>query len=210
MDSTLPLAFGTNTKGAWRDNEPHDVPPGWSGRPEAGDAQFWANSIKPFAGELPLACQAQQVVGASEDGAVSVGLTYNGFLHRLRQSAIATPAATILLWEGYGRGAVVGTGISNPRLDCSPTSMCLFGSAIKIRADLPSDLGASNTIWVHGKGANFLFLDGHAAWRRLGAKAGVGKNDRRKDPFMTYDKNGVPRAFWYERKGHIIELFTPR
>ncbi|HET6643970.1 MAG TPA: hypothetical protein VFG65_00560 [Fimbriimonadales bacterium] len=139
---------------------------------------------------------------------VDVSYTYNGYLNGYPITQIPSLASTVAVWEGMGKAVSRGNP-ANPRLICpDPASPCVFQpqGGPKSAFDIPK-----GTMWVHGRGANFLLGDGHAQWRRLGPKEGKPTNPRI-DPFMVYDRKGVALEAWTDDgtgTGKAL-LFMPR
>lgn len=154
------------------------------------DRAFWANALN--IDPENLACPIL---------AAPLAYAYNGYLHALPKSAAANPKMLVLLWEGFGKDP---RNVSSPRLDCGdvqdPCSVTV--ESVSTIAEPPP-----RSTWMHGRGANFLFLDGHAAWRRLGDGAGK-PTDPSVDPFHEYDRSGRVNRFWLDKDGKA-PLFKP-
>jgi len=148
------------------------------------DRTFWANAIEVDA--ETLSCPAI-------DG---FPFNYNGYLHAVPLGRIARPNATIAVWEASGKH---GNSQALPRLDCTTTARpCGYFEGTPTIADAPE-----GSVWTHGRGANFLLLDGHAKWRRLGEDAGV-PTDKAIDPFHIYDRAGRVDKFWLDDDGKAV------
>ncbi len=148
------------------------------------DRAFWANSIEIDAASL--SCPA--ILGFP--------FNYNGYLHAVSLRTLARPDETIAVWEGSGKR---GNPRSLPGLDCSTTDApCGYFEGTPTITEIPE-----GSVWTHGRGANFLLLDGHAEWRRLGQTAGVPTNSAT-DPFHVYDRSGRVDKFWLDDKGQAM------
>lgn len=152
------------------------------------DSTFWANAIDIETATLE--CPAIE----------GFPFNYNGYLHGVSTRQIVRPSEVIAVWEGSGKA---GTARSLPLLDCSTTETpCGYFEGTPTITTSPK-----GTVWTHGRGANFLFLDGHAKWRRLGQTAEIPTNNNY-DPFHIYDNAGNVDKLWVDEKGHAI-LFKP-
>lgn len=160
--------------------------------PASGINSFWANAIRRYAPDSTY--YICPIAEADASTAPALSYAYNGYLHQYPASEVADPPSAILLWEGFGKLPNYSDWFSNPSLACGPVSEpCIFntGSDPKGIYIMPQ----ANTMWVHGRGANFLLADGHAQWRRLGPKAGKPTN-RYRDPVAVYDRKGIPQEVW--------------
>lgn len=154
-----------------------------------GDFGFWANSI-----DVDIERVRCQTIDAP------LAYAYNGYMHALPKSKVLNPKTLIAVWGGLGQRP---TAISSPQLDCgSLAEPCGYFDGVESIAIAPT-----TSVWTHGRGANFLFLDGHAAWRRLGRRSGI-DTDKQSDPFRTYDQAGRVDGFWLREDGKT-ELFRP-
>jgi len=153
------------------------------------DSVYWANAIGIDLEELSC-----PIVDDTSTYA------YNGYLHAFSVDDVRDKGVTIGFWEGFGKNP---RNVSLPRLDCGEIDTpCHFGQQTSTLTDTPA-----HDVWVHGRGANFLFLDGHAAWRRLGETSGAPTNPAI-DPFHEYDRSGRVDRFWLDDSGRA-PLFKP-
>jgi prepilin-type processing-associated H-X9-DG protein len=180
---TFPLSMPADTNGYYPDREA-TVPANAD-----VDRVFWANAVEV---NESLTCP---ILSAP------LAYAYNGYLHALDLSSLTRPKQAILLWEGFGKRP---KNVSSPRLDCGTMlEPCVFTNLqLDTIAEVPS-----TSAWTHGRGANFLFVDGHASWRRLGERAGVPTNPK-SDPFHEYDRAGRVDRFWLDDDGRA-PLFRP-
>jgi prepilin-type processing-associated H-X9-DG protein len=154
------------------------------------DSVYWANAMM-----VDIESFRCSVV----DGGITY--SYNGYLHSYDISDISDNSTTILFWEGLGESS---RNFAIPRLDCTdPFLPCNYDDVSLDTLGAPPE----GSVWTHGRGANFLFLDGHAAWRRLGEKAGV-PTDPNVDPFHQYDRSGRADKLWLDESGRA-PLFKP-
>jgi prepilin-type processing-associated H-X9-DG protein len=148
------------------------------------DRVFWANAIEIEADSL--SCPAVE----------GFPFNYNGYLQAVSLSRIKRLNETITVWEGSGKA---GSRQSLPRIDCTTTNdPCGYFESSPTIAEVPA-----GSVWTHGRGANFLLLDGHATWRRLGQNAGV-PTDKEIDPFRLYDSAGRVDGFWLDDDGKAV------
>ena len=233
-DEFYPLSFDLSAPGAptnlWQFG--HLVPPDWSPTQGAQVGHFrgvssmthWNNTLQPYIKNYQIfACPSGALVPfagllADYNNPVKpphpVSYTMNGLLHAYSQAGILVPASLPLLWEGRGKAQSHGVIVSQPVLQCSPSDArpCRYLSCTYGAVPDPYPRGVmfvlSGTIWIHHRGAVFIFADGHAKWRRLGLGTGPGNlNDFRTDPFALYDEQGFPTHFWWD--GCNPWLFRP-
>ena len=177
--ATMPLSMPVRT-GRWQPNA----------EATAEDSIYWANSIN--ADRDDFACPILDNPSA---------FAYNGYLHALPTSKTKNPKSTITIWEGFGKNP---RNVSLPRLDCGEVAMPCGYDVENIRTIAEAPEGPA---WTHGRGANFLFLDGHASWRRLGERDGT-PTDPKVDPFHKYARSGHVDRFWLDDAGRA-PLFKP-
>ena len=178
-DNVLPFSMPSEN-GHWETNR----------EATGADLEFWSNAID---------VEQDDLVCPVMDSASSY--SYNGYLHAFSMDKVSNKGTAISVWEAYGKQA---RDLSLPRLDCGdvadPCNVNVF--AIRTIADVPKD-----SVWTHGRGANFLYLDGHAEWRRLGGRAGR-PTDPTEDPYHQYDKSGRVDKLWLDENGRA-PLFKP-
>lgn len=170
-DNTYPLSMMAKG-GVWQPTAAASVP-----AVRGEDMGFWANAIEVDTERL--ACEVANA---------PIGYAYNGYCHALNRDEVGNTSRLITVWEGFGND---GLGLPSPALDCGLVAdPCGFAAGSSVIGKAPE-----GSVWTHGRGANFLFADGHAAWRRLGDRAGR-PTDPQLDPFKVYDRSGRPDEFW--------------
>jgi prepilin-type N-terminal cleavage/methylation domain-containing protein/prepilin-type processing-associated H-X9-DG protein len=167
--------------------------------------------------------------------------TYNGLLHQFPVGGVVQTAQVPMVWEGTGLEAKKGYFVSNPTLRCDTTTgtatsipECIYKPYRRTVNTFPyagtrdnSGTGGRGAffgtqpngteMWVHTKGVNVGYADGHVKWKRLGGainpdyKAGtVGPYpDPYVDPFATYSPRGQWWFFYTDVAGAHPCLFRP-
>jgi prepilin-type N-terminal cleavage/methylation domain-containing protein len=143
-----------------------------------------------------------------------ISYQFNGLLGSLYLSEVHHQSEVPMVWEGPENRRFLGSNINNP------------GVNLWIVTDVPSEesgwpfrlkdcnTGLSGTIltsWntvtridIHHGGQNWVYVDGHVKWRKLGGK---GKTDPWQDPFI-YNEDGSIRVEWQDECGRSW-LFRP-
>jgi prepilin-type N-terminal cleavage/methylation domain-containing protein/prepilin-type processing-associated H-X9-DG protein len=228
-DELMPRAFGKRElnaadNGAWGYNYFHHAPLGWSSAfgpiNRAMSAGSWANVLIPYIKNLDIyGCPSgsdltlydSSVYAAQVSQPIAGTYTYNGLLHTYPQAGIINPTEVPMLWEGMGKVKVKGAVFANPSPTCDdPTAPCVYqpasGSCDASKNGQTSALYLSEgTAWVHNNGSNFVFTDGHAKYRKLGAQYSATAEEAQSnpkptdchvDPSLGYDATGFPWWFW--------------
>ena len=152
------------------------------------DSIFWANATGANISDLECPSAGKNAYA------------FNGYMHALPDSSISNLKTSVLVWEGFGKNP---KRRSSPRLDCGIIAdPCGYFANSPTIAEAPK-----RSVWTHGRGANFLYVDGHAAWRRLGKDAGESTDDRI-DPFEQYDRSGHVENFWIDGNDRV-PIFKP-
>lgn len=222
-DDRFPLSFGTDGE----TNLPrwdfyHRVPQDWdanapfndSGR-QAEDAQFWANSIMPYAKSLEIFSQVgvpkTQNAGIYTNAVrarAQIGVTYNGLLHGWSGTSIAEPSKLPLVWAGMMKQNRDGASRSNPTLLCdAPTpGPCIFNPGSQ---PMVGNSGTTYgyvwwsfatpapyfTTWIYGRGMVFANADSSARFRTLEAAVYPDSSmNVNTNPFSQFDANGIGGA----------------
>jgi len=222
----------------WLWNYWHAVPEDWRGdicvaNPNdnfrcTSYRSFWANAVSPYMKNLGIwACPSgspsklfsDAIYAGARKPWAKVSYTYNGLLMQYPQAGIVAPADLTLLWEGRGKAQKEGAALTQPALICSDpadpscrykpsNNGCQTGNGAR-----SAWFGHDGTQWVHNGGANFVFTDGHAKWRRLGAVYSDAEPNSRpatdwsQDPYTHYDGRGFPYYAWTD--GCHLWLFRP-
>ncbi|MBC8140286.1 MAG: prepilin-type N-terminal cleavage/methylation domain-containing protein [Armatimonadetes bacterium] len=236
-DETYPAAFAMRTvPPTHRWQFYHAVPPAW--RPGstagyiAGNEMMWANSLQPYLKSYGIyACPTNVDVDITGGSAatpapgpqpIPVGVSYNGLLHNYQVAGVKSPATTPMLWEGVGQDAAVGLVINNPVLVCADDAdlSCSYipnptpGTASPTCADANNGtsstmFGFASSFWLHQKGTNWLYADGHVKWRPVGRQTGTGNfTSPYVDPYADYSEKGHPLTSYNEDGCHAC-LFRP-
>jgi len=217
-DETWALAMGKRESGAWFSTSYAQVPPGWrsgtSATLKAHSEVFWVNSLQPYMKSYQLLrCPSASQVDLLNNETPIAGLkpiattyAYNGLLHQYNNAGVSAPASVPVIWEGTGKAAVLGLNSSNPTLNCdapestggpctykpgSDDGVCQTGNGAK-----GYFFGTEGSAWVHTKGMNFIFSDGHAKYRNLGMVQAPGDTDGNVDPMTGYDSAGNSTSYW--------------
>jgi prepilin-type N-terminal cleavage/methylation domain-containing protein len=188
-----PPGSASETAGLWDWNYVHVVPWNWPRGSGITDPAYvnapyvWANTVFPYMKNYGvLACPSAQPIADPwtqfsysnvNTAPANCSYTYNGLLNTYNQAGITSPADVPLVWEGDGKAAEEGAFLSNPDLYCpDPTSSCTY---------IPASPGCSSGLtngsedggfftdgsaWIHDKGENFTYTDGHAKFHIVGAQ----------------------------------------
>jgi prepilin-type N-terminal cleavage/methylation domain-containing protein/prepilin-type processing-associated H-X9-DG protein len=133
-----------------------------------------------------------------------ISYQFNGLLGALSMSDIHHPASIPMLWEGPdGNYRWEGSGINNPSLDnTKPPSASLWpfrlatcDTSNPIAAALYVSGPAPYRPRIHFGGQNWLYVDGHAKFKKLGGTTRTTNPDE--DPF-TYNADGSIAQLWAE------------
>jgi len=180
-DNSEQLPFGSgfdSATNAWRWTATVQVPAGWRRSTtevrNREDSLAWANSVQPYFKDWSLLESPDLPkfkVGDKSDYNnpkfpwKNVSFAYNGNLHSLSMSAVASPSKLTLLWHGYGRASKEGAAMASPMLSCGdPSVTCRYASGKQ-----PSDMlfQPEASMWVYGKEAYFVSVDGTVTTRKL-------------------------------------------
>ena len=118
----------------------------------------------------------------------NTNLTMNGLLSSWSTTAVADVARLPLVWQGEFKMNVEGYGDVNPAMRCNSTvggQPCIFNASAPPQANATLSSGRSdavwgaylasaNTVWVHGKGLNFIATDSSARFRTLNPSGAAG------------------------------------
>ena len=137
----------------------------------------------------------------------------NGELSEYAASSIASPANLIAFWQGVGPWVVPGLGGATPVLYCPhPDEACRYEPTPTdhqfVRNGQADTIFWYGTVWVHGRGLNVAFADGHVKWRPVGANL-HGPSDYRTDPFTSYADDGTPGGALFDDAFFHTVLFRP-
>jgi prepilin-type N-terminal cleavage/methylation domain-containing protein/prepilin-type processing-associated H-X9-DG protein len=133
-----------------------------------------------------------------------ISYQFNGLLGALSITDVRYPASVPLVWEGPdGAFRWQGSGINNPQVDNRslpktalwPYRAATCDPANPIAVGLYVSGPAPYRPRIHFGGQNWLYVDGHAKFKKLGGK-GNG-TDPDEDPF-TYNADGSISQVWSE------------
>lgn len=132
-DDVWPLSMGWDSvNGDFRADEYHRVPHDWDNTAPFNDpvyrsdqAQFWANSMQPYAKNVQLLEQSGLpetrsaiAYNALNKQPAKISQTYNGMLHAWSGTAIAEPSKLPVVWAGFMKQNRLGVARSSPTLAC--------------------------------------------------------------------------------------------
>lgn len=224
FDETFPLGWGF--EGRWYYGYIFTTPFDWRPPESAYELrkQYFGHTIQPYMKNWGIyACPSgkeYRVGGIDNDYRnprkpwVNISYTLNGLLHTYPYAKIRRAAKVPLLWEGWGKVQVAGFGGANPQMICSDRRYpCVFNSSCLNRGENYYPRGQMYvlefpppTMWIHSRGMLWVFADGSAKWRRVGATT---PSDPNVDPFYDYDNQGRPvRYYWSDWCGNPW-LFRP-
>jgi len=212
-DELFPLSTAY-VDGAWLHNFTMVVPPTWSSQqthPAVRGSHFiWANSLQPYVKNYDvLGCpssstrnlpQARFTYSAPLAKPVKVSYSYNGLLNSYPAAGINTPSQLPLLWEREGKNSPLGGTIGQPSMDCrNPNAECVYNTSctLDVNGGKGYLYGPVASQWVHQKGQNMTFADGHVKYRVLGMQLAPQSTDPNVDPNTGYNESGVPTSFWW-------------
>jgi len=167
---------------------------------------YWSNSIQPYVKNwdmnvCPSAPDDSTDFGVTRAQARGVGLTYtmNGYLNAWALAGSPAPADVIVFSSGMGKMTMPGFGNVFPIPTGSPNGApagCGFTYGPADPAWRFSRTGTDqcafsfnfrHTWWVHGRGENFTYLDGHAKYV---------PSPSNRSPWAAVDANGLPQSLW--------------
>lgn len=234
-DDTFPMGFGQASisgRKRWLWNFTQYAPANWPSG--AGDDQYygyrsessqvaWANAVYPYLKNKEVYASpgtpqdkndgASKATPSTTVPAAWVTYTYNGLLQSLSATAIANPSKLPLLWNGRGKVQNYGSSLTNPALQCGmPDEPCRWvpsrdGCAQNRNGELSAMFVLSGTIWVYSKGANVVYADTSAKFRKLGQTLLPRHTDWKVDPYTGYNTQGFPGYYWWD--GCHAWLFRP-
>lgn len=214
-DDLYPIMLIPNASGNWQFNLTPTVPAEWLYTTQSiiGRHQvYWANSTRPYIKSDQM--YSHPSGRDSTDSAATstgidptkMGLSINGLLSTYTQTAMDSPSAVTLLWNGQGKTNRVGRSFAIPTLRCSASMLetCRFnpsgypdssngnGNAFASAWFVPPGL---DTHWAYTQGVVTVRSDTSAKFIRIGREGGGTGFNNLVDPFASYDANG--RALTY-------------
>jgi len=226
-DEKNALGWGNDPAVGYATTFNHQVPNNWRAstlgtfRPNIASQQ-WANTLQPYNKNYKVyfcpSTSPVEIVAAGEYTNPAnpvpwekVSYTYNGLLSNYSLAGVAAPSTLIMFWEGRGAAAVKGFALTNPGMSCpDPNLACSYvpqtaNGCAGGNGGSSFEFQTSGRMGFHKGGSNFLYVDGHAKWRRQANPGQVG--DYRYDPYAQYDANGFPLSYWYD--GCHAWMFRP-
>lgn len=193
-DETMPLEDGKN--GVF--NTISTMPPTARAGSTASRDSVWTNSLQPYVkswnvfacpscpditAQTPLAPGAAILPGAPK---VLISYTYNGIVSNTSLAAFQNSAACVLTWEGLGKAALQNYALVSPALPNGSPS--IPHESFPPSRNSPGFVWLTNpnpspTYFVHGRGLNYLFVDGHVKYQPM-------STDRFTSPFSVLTPNG--------------------
>lgn len=170
----------------------------------AEEALAWPNATQPYRknyGVLEFAGQPEVIPpGTASDlrNAPTTTLTFNGALHQLSTTQIASPSNYVLLWPGAGASRFRGIAYTNPYLYCT-AQPCAYPNAhliIVVFREQQNVLTPGRSQWAYGQGMTVAMADGSVKWRNWG---GEGHRPEREltEPYVNYRSEGRPWGTFY-------------
>jgi len=223
-DDLFPNAMSTRTDGTFRWSTLHPTPHNWKldGTWDAASQEqartYWSNATQPYVKNWELLDDSgfPRTVNSADAAdfanplaapkAKNVLFTYNGLLHNVSSTEIASPSKLPLFWLGNGKSPLAGRAIHNPTLVCNGTTgnPCRFNpSAVPMTGATAGytwfwATGASG--YVFGQGMNYSFSDSSAKFRNIGRVTGASPAEPNRDynnsPFAHILTGGIPSTMW--------------
>ncbi|MBC8102122.1 MAG: prepilin-type N-terminal cleavage/methylation domain-containing protein [Cytophagales bacterium] len=234
-DETFPLAIGI--QGAnWNHLAYYFAPPDWStsisAAAAARSASVWPNSVETYVKsdgvhDCPSADYTDyyEIVGlpkstmAPGKRTYRIAQVYNGLLNMANPSIIKNPAIIPALWEGYGKSAEEGFSQVNPVLRCTEASAangtCVFvprktGCSPTVNGETSTWFGFDQPAWVHGKGMNISYADGHVKWLNMSSGPSPATIAQVANyPFSIIDASGFPQGMYGDQNSCHRYWFSP-
>jgi prepilin-type N-terminal cleavage/methylation domain-containing protein/prepilin-type processing-associated H-X9-DG protein len=157
---------------------------------------LWATALQPYiknSGVFPCPSSGEnyEYSGVTLDDAYGYRFTnlINGYLNGWPQAGTQSPADVIAFSEMLGKYAIVGWQLAFPLpLTSGAADMPTFnpgstGNCGNAAGAYRWTLNGRRTFWIHGRGQNYTYMDGHVKWQ-----ATPGNNS----PYATLDAQGMP------------------
>lgn len=206
-DETFPINDGNNSAPAW-----YTQPADSRGTATTARLGVWTTTLQPYIKnwrvfQCPSTSLDLSVLSAALNaGAPEIPISYtpNGLLGNTNTATVQSVASCIMVWEGTGKSAMrnytIATPTFNPSTPARPPHPSYTGASGTCAFYVPS--GTLPSYWVHGNGANYLFVDGHVKFRQVGG-------DPNTSPFTSVDSNGVPGGYVWVNGAGCAWLFRP-
>lgn len=202
-DELFPMNDNGGNSPAWY-TQPADARPG----PQYNRLGVWTTTMQPYiknwqvygCPSCPITSQYLQAPLNAGQQQIPISYAYNGQLATSSLASVQSVASCILTWEGYGKLSTRNYSLPTPTLRNVRPQHELYGtdSCVMYVIAIPVP-----TMWIHGEGSNYLFVDGHVKWRRVGT-------DYRTSPWARIDASGSPASYWVAGGGRSCAwLFRP-
>ncbi|HEU4753018.1 MAG TPA: H-X9-DG-CTERM domain-containing protein, partial [Armatimonadota bacterium] len=115
-------------------------------------------------------------------------------------AAMASPASLITVWEGWGKIARKNYALNTPYMNAAQAGVHPTypgGGYTWYVYTIPTP-----SYFVHGRGMNFLFADGHVKFRPICC-------DGNYSPFAEVDADGRLVSYWVDSGDGMPYLFGP-
>ncbi len=197
-DETFPLSMfynGTSWAGA-SVTTPADV----FGHTPTRDA-FWSNATAPYTKNYqiincPSAARSRSdVFGVDLNAAkgYTYSTTYNGYLNQWALAGSPAPASVIVFSEGLGKATMPRYANAFPlMINSAGAWQGIFvedDGGAKCPGAWIYGFNVDTTWWVHSRGSNYTYMDGHAKYV---------VNPSALSPWATTDANGLPSNLWVD------------
>jgi hypothetical protein len=136
-----------------------------------------------------------------------ISYQFNGLLGSLTTAEVHHTSLVPLVWEGPENRRFLGSNVNNPGLDLwvftnAPSEQWGWPFRLKdcdtgLSGTMMTSWGAVSRIDIHHGGQNWVYVDGHVKWRKVGGK---GDTDPWQDPF-NYNPDGSIRVDWIDKCG---------
>jgi len=194
-DETYPITDGAGNQPAALWTQPPDA----RGKPTVARLGVWATTLQPYVKSYAIyACPSCPVDNtllpnpvAPGHQEVPISYTYNGQIACSNLASIQAPTRCISFWEGWGKLAFRNYAGSNPELNFAGPPHPRYGQVDCEMSVAGTDSIPPPTYFIHGRGGNYLFCDGHAKWY-------TASTDPETSPWFTIDDNGIPGNYWVE------------
>lgn len=234
-DELYPPAFGSRSpvgatspdSNPWgwqfRNPAPNDWSTGLSATTKRMAQSSYINVLNPYIKSAGLWACPSGIEKQAYDGStailngkvkepIAVSYQYNGLLQSSSLAAVIMPTEVPMFTELFGKVKYVGASLASPFLICNDgAAPCVYKPANDSCESDTSNGANSNSFvpsgssWVHNGGQNWVFADGHAKFRKLGAQhapyagnvpLGDFPTDCHVDPSGGYDVNGINHWGW--------------
>jgi prepilin-type processing-associated H-X9-DG protein len=121
---------------------------------------------------------------------IPISYTWNGQLGNVHLAAVQNVARCIMVWEGAGKQSFRNYTLVTPTYDPAfrrpphPTYSAGVVPCVMYVPSIPTP-----SYWVHGRGANYLYVDGHVKWVTV-------SSDPQTSPWADVDDQGRAGGYW--------------